>query len=588
MMRAPDEKIIANRINAPPPRTATESVNDDMLRARIVDPTGAFVAYAGQYQPDALAFFERATPPAFVALTAKARTFQPEDSEQVFTSARPETVNDVDADTRDRWTVSAAEATLQRVSLFDAALSSGLRGDDLESHLREHGVEEALAAGIPRAIEHYGTTTAYLDAVRQLALDALSVVAGEREEVRELSLSPEEGGAAALGKIPAALRAEDSIATPETSAPSASGEPESAVPAETSMDDSATTADDLETSVDDSETTAATDAASDTGAESAADPAGASDTAPEPASAPADSTEASESSTEATGATAGTADPASDTDTGAESQPDSTGSDELGSFDDSLSDEIDAGDDATADEPEQDVGADASAEVDLTADSAATADAETTSGEVAADTEQPADEADVDVADDELYEFDEEEREAVREEHGLSFESGAEVDSPGEAGIETPDAEEIEAESSTDEPAETAEATPEVTESVGEESTTADVDPDEDEASGSSADSGVESGAATEADAAGARAEDAAETEHAGESDEPAAEVDLSEVVVDVMDDLDDGDGADREKVIAAVVQRSGADPGAAEDAIQEALMDGKCYEPGEGRLKAI
>jgi hypothetical protein len=54
------------------------------------------------------------------------------------------------------------------------------------------------------------------------------------------------------------------------------------------------------------------------------------------------------------------------------------------------------------------------------------------------------------------------------------------------------------------------------------------------------------------------------------------------------MDDLDEGNGADREKVIAAVVQRSSADPGATEDAIQEALMDGKCYEPGDGRLKAI
>ncbi|MFB6189025.1 MAG: hypothetical protein ABEI57_04005, partial [Halapricum sp.] len=31
--------------------TEVQPVSDDVLRARIVDPTGAFVVYAGQYQP---------------------------------------------------------------------------------------------------------------------------------------------------------------------------------------------------------------------------------------------------------------------------------------------------------------------------------------------------------------------------------------------------------------------------------------------------------------------------------------------------------------------------------------------------------
>ncbi len=54
------------------------------------------------------------------------------------------------------------------------------------------------------------------------------------------------------------------------------------------------------------------------------------------------------------------------------------------------------------------------------------------------------------------------------------------------------------------------------------------------------------------------------------------------------MTDLDDGDGADREAVMEAVVEAHGADPAAVEDAIQDALMGGLCYEPTDGRLKAI
>ncbi len=63
-----------------------------------MDPTGPFVIYAGQYLPDELAFLEAADPPMFVAVTGKARTFQPDDSDRVFTSVRPESISEVDAE----------------------------------------------------------------------------------------------------------------------------------------------------------------------------------------------------------------------------------------------------------------------------------------------------------------------------------------------------------------------------------------------------------------------------------------------------------------------------------------------------------
>jgi hypothetical protein len=54
------------------------------------------------------------------------------------------------------------------------------------------------------------------------------------------------------------------------------------------------------------------------------------------------------------------------------------------------------------------------------------------------------------------------------------------------------------------------------------------------------------------------------------------------------MEALDDGGGAEREAVVAELVDRHGATPEEAEEAIREALMDGTCYEPDDGRLTAI
>ncbi|PSP37284.1 hypothetical protein BRC71_09880 [Halobacteriales archaeon QH_7_65_31] len=173
--------------------TEEEWVNDEMLRARIVDPTGAFVTYAGQYQPDALAFLERTDSPAFLAVTGKARTFEPEDGDRVFTSVRPESISEVDGDTRDRWVVEAARRTIDRTETMAAAIETGLVGEELTAALEADGVEPSLASGIALALDHYGTTPAYLDALHTLAVEALETVAGERDEVTPLDVAPDEG-----------------------------------------------------------------------------------------------------------------------------------------------------------------------------------------------------------------------------------------------------------------------------------------------------------------------------------------------------------------------------------------------------------
>ncbi len=174
--------------------TEVESVSDDVLRGRVVDPTGGFVLYAGQYQPDERAVLDRMEPPEFVAVTGKARTFQPDDSDRVFTSVRPESISAVDADTRDRWTVDAAEQTLHRVEAMARAIALGSSGDTLRNALVDLGYDEGLAAGVSLALDHYGTTPTYLAAVRDLALDAARHVAGDLDEIPELTVDPDTPG----------------------------------------------------------------------------------------------------------------------------------------------------------------------------------------------------------------------------------------------------------------------------------------------------------------------------------------------------------------------------------------------------------
>ena len=59
-------------------------------------------------------------------------------------------------------------------------------------------------------------------------------------------------------------------------------------------------------------------------------------------------------------------------------------------------------------------------------------------------------------------------------------------------------------------------------------------------------------------------------------------------MTVEVIAELDEGDGADREAVVSTVAERHGVDPDAVADAIEDAMMSGRAYEPSDGRLKAI
>jgi RPA family protein len=499
--------------------TEVEQVNEDVVRARVVDPTGAFVIYAGQYQPEALAALESADTPSFVAVTGKARTFQPDDSDVVYTSIRPEEVSEVDADTRDRWVVTTAEQTVDRVATMAAAHQRVERDDRLRQVLESAGVREGLAAGIPLALDHYETTPDYLDAVRTLAIDAARVVAGDQEEVGELALSPSDGGDAPL----------DFAA--DLDVPSDAGEVEP-----TEAEPEADTGDE--------------EFDGESGGEAEPEAEGESE-----AEAEAGAEVESESDAEAEADAEANAEP------GTELEP-------------------------TERQPSPEPAAETPSPDEVAAEAKPDSESEVADADEVAEPASGGDEAESEAAagDGEMYEMSEEERQEVEENFDVGFSSGDEIPEAGESDIDAPEP----ADESAPGDAET---------DTADEDELGDFDAGDSGADSASED--VDAEASSESADQDEEPEDETSEEFTeDEYDEPESEaededagsmdLDLEDYVVDLMSELDGGDGARREEVVATAADERDADEGEIEDAIQDALMSGRCYESGDDHLKAI
>ena len=150
----------------------------DLWRARVVDPSGVFIVYAGQYQPEAAIFLSTMEVPAYVSVVGKARIYEPEDG-SVFVSIRPEEINIVDAHIRDRWIVDTAELTLDRIDAFSVALKSGLIGTELFEHLVQNNIPSGLAEGISLAFDYYHTDVDYLHKLKDTVADCIKSVGSE-------------------------------------------------------------------------------------------------------------------------------------------------------------------------------------------------------------------------------------------------------------------------------------------------------------------------------------------------------------------------------------------------------------------------
>ena len=166
--------------------TEVENIGKDnnLWRARIADPTGVFTLYAGQYQPEAAIFLSELEVPAYVALVGKARKYEPEDG-NVYLSVRPEEINAADEKQRDMWIIETAERTLERITIMEDAMESGLSGIQLQEFLEKKVKNPALINGVAHAIKHYKNLDRILPELKNSLVHAVKTVVSDSGIISE-------------------------------------------------------------------------------------------------------------------------------------------------------------------------------------------------------------------------------------------------------------------------------------------------------------------------------------------------------------------------------------------------------------------
>ncbi|MDA0525055.1 RPA family protein [Methanococcoides alaskense] len=180
--------VMVNRVFVTGVLTEVDNVGSDVgtWRARVVDPSGAFTVYAGQYQSDAATFLSSVEPPEYVSIVGKVRSYKPDDGPAVI-SLRPEEINLTDEDARNRWILDTAELTLDRLDAFSKILLACGNIDSMDECMEGLGVAPVLSEGIGMAIRHYGIDENYLNEIRSVvkkcivSLDLLSDESDEKD-----------------------------------------------------------------------------------------------------------------------------------------------------------------------------------------------------------------------------------------------------------------------------------------------------------------------------------------------------------------------------------------------------------------------
>ncbi|QHS17993.1 DNA-binding protein [haloarchaeon 3A1-DGR] len=162
----------ANRVFFVGTLTEKDDVGEDneYWRGRIVDPTGTFFVYAGQYQPEAANTLRELEPPAYVAVVGKPRTYETDDG-SINVSVRPESITRVDAVVRDRWVTETAERTLERVARFDDEGNEYARMAD-EQYDRDPETYKAAALAALEDLDEAGEGSDGSDPESETSLEA--------------------------------------------------------------------------------------------------------------------------------------------------------------------------------------------------------------------------------------------------------------------------------------------------------------------------------------------------------------------------------------------------------------------------------
>lgn len=143
-----------NRVLAVGTLTETQDVakssDNEYWQARVVDRTGTFFVYAGQYQLEAMEALRSMEAPEYVAVVGKPRSYETDEGD-MRVSLTPESITIVDQETRDRWVVETAEQTLDRIEAMETGESDDIErvreayGEDADMSEYEMEVKDALA-----------------------------------------------------------------------------------------------------------------------------------------------------------------------------------------------------------------------------------------------------------------------------------------------------------------------------------------------------------------------------------------------------------------------------------------------------------
>ena len=180
----------ANRVLVAGVLLDKENIGSDeepLWRARVEDVTGSYFVNVGRYQPEAAAAIASMDTPAFVAIVGKIRTFRPDET-RLFVSLRPERIVRIDAATRQRIVLEAAQCTWARLNNMKTVLS---RPDATADDLVKGGMNREEAEGAVEAAEFYGTpdSSRYLKLIQnslRMLLPDREIDLGLPEDVTEL------------------------------------------------------------------------------------------------------------------------------------------------------------------------------------------------------------------------------------------------------------------------------------------------------------------------------------------------------------------------------------------------------------------
>jgi RPA family protein len=181
----------ANRLFFVGTLTETNDVGSDSeyWQGRVVDPTGTFFIYAGQYQPEAASTLRQLDTPNYVAVVGKPRSYETDDG-NTNVAVRPESINRVAESTRDRWVTETAEQTIDRLQAFDAETN-----DYAQMVREEYGEavspyrEEAIAA--LESLDESEEAVSEGEDTQPDASASDSFAAGDTEQVESADFSPE-------------------------------------------------------------------------------------------------------------------------------------------------------------------------------------------------------------------------------------------------------------------------------------------------------------------------------------------------------------------------------------------------------------